>query len=87
MESMADVTTAAAMEMPRSEDGFISLQEAPRQLAESVADEIVSAGADQPCGATGNSRNGYRERKLTTCVGTLTPRIPKLRVGSSFPTA
>ena len=32
-----------------------------------------------------NSRNGYRERSLATCVGTLTPRIPKLRSGSFFP--
>jgi len=32
-----------------------------------------------------NSRNGYRERALATCAGTLTPRIPKLRTGSFFP--
>ena len=45
----------------------------------------VSAEADQLCDATGSSWNGYRERKITTCVGTLTLRIPKLRVGSFFP--
>ena len=32
-----------------------------------------------------NSRNGYHERNLATCVGTLTLRIPKLRSGSFFP--
>jgi transposase-like protein len=85
MESIADVTIAAATEMPRLEDGFINLQEVPRQLAESVVNEIMSAEADQLCGATGNSRNGYRERRLTTCVGVLTLRIPKLGVGSFFP--
>ena len=85
MESIADVTIAAATEMPRFGDGFINLQEALRQLAESVVNEVMSAEADQLCGATGNSRNGYRERKLTTCVGILNLRIPKLRVGSFFP--
>jgi hypothetical protein len=45
----------------------------------------MSAEADQLCEATGNSRNGYRKRKLMTCVGTLTLRIPKLRIGSFFP--
>ena len=85
MESIADVTIAAATDMPRFEDGFINLQEVLKQLAESVVNEIMSAEADQLCEATGNSRNGYRERRLTTCVGTLTLRIPKLRVGSFFP--
>ena len=31
------------------------------------------------------SRNGYRERNLVTCVGDITLRIPKLRTGSFFP--
>ena len=30
-------------------------------------------------------RNGYRERKLVTSVGTLTLKIPKLREGTYFP--
>ena len=47
-------------------------------MAEMLANEIMGAEADQLCDATGKSRNGYRERKLTTCVGTLTLRIPKL---------
>ena len=85
MDSIADVTIAQAATMPRFADGFINLQEVLRQLAESVVNEIMSAEADQLCGATGNSRNGYRERRLVTCVGTLTLRIPKLRVGSFFP--
>lgn len=84
MSSIADEAMAAAR-MPRFEDGSINLQELLRQLAESVVNEIMSAEADQLCGATGNSRNGYRERALVTCVGTLTLRIPKLRSGSFFP--
>ena len=43
MESMADVTIAAATEMPRFGDWFINLQEVLRQLAESVMIEIMSA--------------------------------------------
>lgn len=85
MSSIADVTIAAATEMPRFEDGCINIQEVLRQLAESVVNEIMSVEADQLCGATHNSRNGYRERSLVTCVGTLTLRIPKLRTGSFFP--
>jgi len=83
-ERTADVAVEMAT-MPRFEDGCINLQELLRQLAESVVNEIMGAEADQLCEATHNSRNGYRERRLTTCVGTLTLRIPKLRVGSFFP--
>ena len=86
MNSIADVAAPeAALAIPRFEDGFVNMQELLRQLAESVVNEIMSAEADQLCGATGNSRNGYRERRLVTCVGTLTLRIPKLRTGSFFP--
>lgn len=83
--SIAEAAVSAATGMPRFEDGSINLQEVLRQLAESVVNEVMSAEADQLCEATGNSRNGYRERALTTCVGTLTPGVPKLRSGSFFP--
>lgn len=85
MESIADVALEAAMTIPRFEDGFVNMQELLRQLAESIVNEIMSAEADQLCEATGNSRNGYRDRRLVTCVGTLTLRVPKLRTGSFFP--
>ncbi len=86
-ESAATAGTAvdATLALPRFEDGFINMQELLRQLAESVVNEVMSAEADQLCGATGNSRNGYRERGLVTCVGVLSLRIPKLRCGSFFP--
>lgn len=57
------------------------LDKAPEQVANAVMD----AEADQLCGGRANSRNGYRERPLATCFGTLTLRIPKLRSGSFFP--
>ena len=88
MNSIADGrATDVAVEMatmPRFEDGFVNMQELLRQLAESVVNEIMSEEADQLCEATGNSRNGYRDRRLVTCVGTLTLRVPKLRAGSFF---
>lgn len=45
----------------------------------------MDAEADRVCGVGANSRDGYFERRLATCVSTLTLRIPKLRSGSIFP--
>lgn len=50
-------------------------------MAESPADEIMSAQADIMRGEQGNSRNGYRERTLITSVGPIGMRIPKVRMG------
>ena len=86
MNGMADVRAPeAALAISRLEDGFVNMRGQPRQLAESVVNEMMSAEADQPCEATGNGRSGYRERGLVTCVGTLAPRVPRLRTGSLFP--
>ena len=84
---MNSIPEAAAIPpaLPRFEDGSINMRELLRALAESVVKEITSAEADQLCDATGNGRNGHGERRLVTCAGTLTLRIPKPRVGSSFP--
>ena len=71
--------------LPRFQDGSINMQELLRQLAESIASEIMSAEADEMCASGTNSRNGHRERSLATCVGTLTPRVPKPGSGSFFP--
>lgn len=56
-----------------------------KALVEDVASVIMDAGADQLCAGGANSRNGYRERSLATCVGGIMLRIPKLRNGSFFP--
>lgn len=71
--------------MPRFADGSIGMQDLLRRLAEQVVNAVMDAEADRLCGGGANSRNGYRERSLATCIGTLTPRIPKLRSGSFFP--
>ena len=71
--------------MPRFEDGSINLQEPLRLLAEETVNAIMDAEADQLCAGGANSHNGYRERRLVTCVGDITLHIPKLRSGSFFP--
>lgn len=50
-----------------------------------MVNAIIDAEADQLCAGGANSRNGYRERNLATCVGDITLRISKLRSGSFFP--
>lgn len=87
MESIAEAPLTAQVTpglLPRFQDEAVNLQELLGQLAESIVNEIMDAEADQMCGE-GNSRNGYRERKLLTCVGTLTPGVPKLRQGELLP--
>ncbi len=55
--------------MPRFEDGLVNPRELMRRIAEDVANAIMDAEADQLCAGGANSRNGYRERNLVTCVG------------------
>lgn len=77
-------TGQAVPEMPRFDDGMVNISELMRILAQSIINEVMDAQADEAC-AEGNSRNGYRERRLVTCVGEITLRIPKLRTGSYYP--
>ena len=84
MESLAE-SMREQPAMPRFEDGSVNLRELVRRLAEDVVNAIMDAEADQLCSGGANSRNGYRERNLVTCVGDITMRIPKLRSGSFFP--
>ncbi len=55
--------------MPRFEDGSASLRELMRRIAEDAVNAIMDAEADQLCAGGANSRNGYCERNLVTCVG------------------
>lgn len=83
MDTIHEMTADAAL-MPRFDDGMVNMTELIRVMAESLVNEIMDAQADEACEA-GNRRNGYRERKLATSVGTINLRIPKLRAGSYFP--
>lgn len=86
MDSIADAEAPeAALAIPRLEDGFVNMRGQPRQLAESVVNEMMSAEADQLCEATGNGRSGYRERGLVTCVGTLASQGPEAAHGQPPP--
>ena len=84
MEGLAESMPEPAS-MPRFGDGSINLRELIRSLAEDAVNAIMDAEADQLCAGGANSRNGYRERNLVTCVGDITLRMPKLRTGSFFP--
>jgi len=64
-----------------------------RGLVATFVQALMGAEADAACGAAlgqrspdrVNRRNGYRERRVDTRVGTLELAIPKLRQGSYFP--
>ena len=64
-----------------------------REMVQTFAEVLMSADADQVCGAPYgvvsqdrvNRRNGYRTRRWDTRVGSIDLRIPKLREGSYFP--
>lgn len=83
--STLDELVANGDQMPRFDDDMANMQELIRTMAEALVNEIMSAQADELCDSSENTRNGYRERKITTCVGTITMRIPKLRIDPYFP--
>jgi putative transposase len=64
-----------------------------REMIATFANAMMSAQADQVCGAgygqrsteRTNQRNGYRAREWDTRAGTVELAIPKLRAGSFFP--
>jgi transposase-like protein len=64
-----------------------------REMVKVFAEELMSAEADNACGASWgerspervNSRNGYRSRDFDTRAGSISLAIPKLRSGSYFP--
>ena len=65
--------------------GTANIVELSRTLIEAALNEIMDAQADEVCEGSGTVRNGYRERSLTTSVGPIVLRIPKLRSGTYFP--
>ena len=83
MDKIHEIAGGGAL-MPRFDDGMVNMAELIRVMAESLVNEIMDAQADEACEG-GNQRNGYRERKLVTSVGTINLRIPKLRACSYFP--
>lgn len=78
METVHEEALAAAGGRP---DGTIDINAAMRSMLEGLLNAVM----DEQASELGVPRNGYRERRLDTCVGTVTLRIPKLREGSYFP--
>ena len=56
-----------------------------QELIEAEASTVIGAGPHERCEARIVQRNGHRPRTLTTAAGDLELAIPKLRVGSFFP--
>jgi putative transposase len=64
-----------------------------REMVKAMVETLMAAEANAVCGAPYgrpsadrvNHRNGYRERRWDTRVGTIDLAIPKLRKGSYFP--
>ena len=54
-------------------------------LMEADVEGLIGAGRHERTGERPNYRNGYRERRLDTRLGSLQLRIPKLRQGTYFP--
>lgn len=80
MNSIAKGTPETAA-MPRPTNRTLSIQELIRRLAEDVANGIMDAEADQMREASGNTRNGYRERSLLTCASRIALRAPESHGG------
>ena len=56
-----------------------------QRLMELEPQQRSGAGVHERRSERVNQRNGYRERKLETRIGAMQLRIPKLRLGSYFP--
>jgi transposase-like protein len=89
---MTDKQTIDVLEVMRKRlDG--ADPEMLRDMVQVVAESLMSAEADSLCGAQygersaerSNWRNGYRQRRWDTRVGSVELSIPKLRRGSYFP--
>ena len=81
---MDTLTQNSASGLPVAADGMLDLNGLARKLLEECLNTVMDEQADELLGE-GNRRNGYRERKLNTCIGPITLRIPKLREGTYFP--
>lgn len=80
METLHEGALAAVGARP---DGTIDISAAMHSMFEGLLNAVMDEQTSEP----GVSRNGYRERGLDTCVGTVTLRIPKLRRAANSPAA
>jgi putative transposase len=86
-------TVDAAAWLRNHLDGEHGDSDLTRAMLQAFAEALMSAEASMQCQAAYgerseervNSRNGYRERRWDTRVGTIDLAVPKLREGSYFP--
>ena len=84
---MTDDKMALVELLQKSGDGdFLrAVAEAVLQiLMEADVEGLIGAGRHERSAERLNYRNGYRERRLDTRLGSLQLRVPKLRQGSYF---
>jgi len=75
-----------ALKVSDSEDVIrTALQVILQQLIEAEATSVIGAGPYERTDSRTTQRNGHRDRVLTTAAGDVELAIPKLRVGSFFP--
>jgi putative transposase len=75
-----------ALKVSDSEDVIrAALQVILQQLIEAEATSVIGAGLYERTDSRTTQRNGHRDRVLTTAAGDVELAIPKLRVGSFFP--
>lgn len=67
------------------EEGAVRPQIDLNSMARELLEDALNAVMDEQASELGAVRNGYRERRLDTCVGPITLKIPKLREGTYFP--
>lgn len=81
MDKMRKIAGNGAL-MPRFNDGMANMAELIRVMTESLVNEIMDTRGDEARESC-NRRNGYRERKLVTSIGTIDLRVPKLRAAAT----
>jgi putative transposase len=89
---MTDMTTMDAMELVRKHVDAAGGDQL-REMVKLMAEGLMDAEAQAQCGAQYgmpsaervNQRNGYRNRRWDTRVGSIELAVPKLRRGSYFP--
>src|SRR6476619_2987956 len=75
-----------ALKVSDSEDVIrTALQVILQQLIEAEATSVIGASPYERTDSRTTQRNGHRDRVLTTAAGDVELAIPKLRVGSFFP--
>lgn len=83
MDKMREIAGNGAL-MPRFDDGMANMTEPIRVMTESFVNKIMDTRGDEARESC-NRRNGYRERKLVTSIGTIDLRVPKLRAAATSP--